>query len=63
MTTTQRSESMNNELKRYISVKYDILTFFHHFEPLVADNFFEEVRYDFKATQTSPKLKVEAGYS
>jgi zinc finger SWIM domain-containing protein 3 len=28
MVSTQRSESMNNELKGYISVKYDILTFF-----------------------------------
>jgi zinc finger SWIM domain-containing protein 3 len=62
MRTTQRSESMNNELKRYISVKYDMLTFFHHFERLVADKRFEEVRCDFKATQTSPKLKAEASY-
>lgn len=54
MTTTQRSESMNNELKRYISVKYDMLTFFHHFERLVSDKRFEEVRCDFKATQSSP---------
>jgi zinc finger SWIM domain-containing protein 3 len=62
MTTTQRSESMNNELKRYISVKYDMLTFFHHFERLVSDKTFEEVRCDFKATQSSPKLKAEASY-
>uniref|UniRef100_A0ACD5ZZX8 Uncharacterized protein n=1 Tax=Avena sativa TaxID=4498 RepID=A0ACD5ZZX8_AVESA len=62
MTTTQRSESMNNELKRYISVKYGMLTFFHHFERLVADKRFKEVRCDFKATQTSPTLKVEASY-
>ena len=27
MVSTQRSESMNNELKGYISVKYDILNF------------------------------------
>ncbi|KAM0846990.1 hypothetical protein ACQ4PT_055318 [Festuca glaucescens] len=50
MTTTQRSESMNTELKRYISVKYDMLTFFHHFEQLVSDKRFEAVRCDFKAT-------------
>jgi zinc finger SWIM domain-containing protein 3 len=53
---------MNNELKRYISVKYDMLTFFHHFERLVSDKKFEEVRCDFKATQSSPKLKTEASY-
>uniref|UniRef100_A0ACD5XZQ0 Uncharacterized protein n=1 Tax=Avena sativa TaxID=4498 RepID=A0ACD5XZQ0_AVESA len=62
MSTTQRSESMNNELKRYISVKYDMLTFFYHFERLVADKRFEEVRCDFKATQSTPKLKTEASY-
>ncbi|XP_073353389.1 protein FAR1-RELATED SEQUENCE 5-like [Aegilops tauschii subsp. strangulata] len=62
MSTTQRSESMNNELKRYISVKYDMLTFFEHFERLVSDKRCEEVKYDFKATQTTPKLKAESSY-
>ena len=60
MSSTQRSESMNNELKRYISSKYDMLTFFEHFERLVADKRFEEVRCDFKATQRTAKLKVES---
>ena len=60
MSSTQRSESMNNELKRYISSKYDMLTFFEHFERLVADKRFEEVRCDFKATQSTPKLKAES---
>ena len=59
MVSTQRSESMNNELKGYISVKYDILTFFEHFERLVADKRNEEVKCDFKATQSTPKLKSE----
>ena len=62
MSTTQRSESMNNELKRYISIKYDMLTFFEHFERLVSDKRCEEVKYDFKATQTTPKLKAESSY-
>jgi zinc finger SWIM domain-containing protein 3 len=62
ISTTERSESMNNELKRYINVKYDMLTFFHHFEMLVADKRFEEVRRNFKAMQTSPKLNAEASY-
>uniref|UniRef100_A0A452Z3K4 Protein FAR1-RELATED SEQUENCE n=1 Tax=Aegilops tauschii subsp. strangulata TaxID=200361 RepID=A0A452Z3K4_AEGTS len=55
MSTTQRSESMNNELKRYISIKYDMLTFFEHFGRLVADKRFVEVKCDFKASQTTPK--------
>ncbi|KAG0544599.1 hypothetical protein BDA96_02G289700 [Sorghum bicolor] len=59
MVSTQRSESMNNELKGYISVKYDILTFFEHFERLVADKRYEEVKCDFRATQSTPKLKSD----
>lgn len=59
MSSTQRSESMNNELKSYISIKYDMLTFFEHFDLLVADKRLEEVKCDFKATQTTPKLKAE----
>nr|XP_034576798.1 protein FAR1-RELATED SEQUENCE 5-like [Setaria viridis] len=59
MVSTQRSESMNNELKGYISVKYDILTFFEHFDRLVGDKRYEEVKYDFKATQSTPKLKAD----
>ncbi|SPT21134.1 unnamed protein product [Triticum aestivum] len=62
MSTTQRSESMNNELKRYISIKYDMLTFFEHFERLVADKRFVEVKCDFKASQSTPKLKAEGSY-
>ncbi|XP_073354325.1 protein FAR1-RELATED SEQUENCE 9-like isoform X1 [Aegilops tauschii subsp. strangulata] len=62
MSTTQRSESMNNELKRYISIKYDMLTFFEHFGRLVADKRFVEVKCDFKASQTTPKLKAEGSY-
>jgi zinc finger SWIM domain-containing protein 3 len=57
MVSTQRSESMNNELKGYISFKYDILTFFEHFDRLVDDKRNEEVKYDSKATQSTPKLK------
>lgn len=57
MVSTQRSESLNNELKGYISVKYDVLTFFQHFDRLVADKIDEEVKYDFKATQSKPALE------
>ncbi|EAY98410.1 hypothetical protein OsI_20324 [Oryza sativa Indica Group] len=59
MSTTQRNESLNNELKGYISVKYDMLTFFEHFDRLVGDKRYEEVKCDFRATQSTPKLKAE----
>ena len=32
MSTTQRSESMNNQIKRYITYNYDLLRFFCHFQ-------------------------------
>lgn len=37
MTTTQRSESMNNVIKKYVSYQ-DLLRFFHHFQRLVEDH-------------------------
>ena len=42
-STTQRNESLNNQLKGYISVKYGMLTFFEHFDRLVGDKRNEEV--------------------
>jgi zinc finger SWIM domain-containing protein 3 len=50
---------MNSESKGYISVKYDILTFFEHFDRSVADKRHEEVKCDFKATQSTPKLESD----
>ena len=31
MSTIQKSESMNNQIKKYIAYNYDLLLFFHHF--------------------------------
>uniref|UniRef100_I1Q6T4 FAR1 domain-containing protein n=1 Tax=Oryza glaberrima TaxID=4538 RepID=I1Q6T4_ORYGL len=59
MSTTQRNESFNNELKGYISVKYDMLTFFEHFDRLLGDKRYEEVKCDFRATQSTPRPKAE----
>ncbi|XP_058210025.1 protein FAR1-RELATED SEQUENCE 5-like isoform X1 [Rhododendron vialii] len=56
MTTTQRSESMNSVLKRYASYKHDLLQFFHHFQRLVDDRRYEELKADFRATQSTPSL-------
>ncbi|TXG73183.1 hypothetical protein EZV62_001762 [Acer yangbiense] len=58
MMTTQRSESMNNVLKKYVSYKHDLMRFFHHFDRLIEDRRYEELTYDFKATQSSLKLSV-----
>lgn len=36
-----------------------MLTFFEHFDRLVGDKRYEEVKYDFRVTQSTPKLKAE----
>ena len=57
MSITQRSENMNSQTKRYITYNYDLLYFFRHFQRLVDNRRFEELRADFKATQSRPSLK------
>ena len=59
MTTTQRSESMNNAIKGYVSYKHDILRFFEHFQRLVANRFYEELKVDFRVSQSSLSFEVE----
>ena len=58
MITTQWSESVNNVLKNYVSYNHDLMHFFHHFNMLIEDRHYEELTYDFKATQSSLKLSV-----
>ena len=48
---------MNSQIKRYITYNYDLLRFFCHFQRLVDDRHFEELRADFKATQSTPSLE------
>ena len=56
MSTIQKSESMNNQIKKYIAYNYDLLLFFHHFQRLVDDRRYEKLKEDFKATQSRPSL-------
>ncbi|XP_062086206.1 protein FAR1-RELATED SEQUENCE 5-like [Humulus lupulus] len=58
MTSTQQSESMNNVIKNYVSYKYDILSFFQHFQRLVEDRRHDELKADFKATQRALSLSL-----
>ena len=48
---------MNSQIKRYITYNYDLLRFFCHVQRLGNDRHFEELRADFKATQS--KLSLE----
>ncbi|XP_060672413.1 protein FAR-RED IMPAIRED RESPONSE 1-like [Ziziphus jujuba] len=56
MTTTQPSESMNNVIKNYVSYQHNLLRFFEHFQRLIEDHHYEELKADFKATQSTPSL-------
>ncbi|XP_062075158.1 protein FAR1-RELATED SEQUENCE 5-like [Humulus lupulus] len=58
MTTTQRSESMNNVIKNHVSYKYDIPRFFQHFQRLVEDRRHDELKADFNATQRALSLSL-----
>ncbi len=56
MKSTQRSESLNALLKRYLHVRLDLLDFFKHFERAVDDRRHAELQSDFYASQTSPRM-------
>ncbi|KAK9931764.1 hypothetical protein M0R45_019028 [Rubus argutus] len=59
MMSTQRSESMNNTLKKYLKPSHDLLRFFEHYERVLADRRYEELIADFKMMQTSPVLYAD----
>ncbi|KAG8366505.1 hypothetical protein BUALT_Bualt17G0087000 [Buddleja alternifolia] len=54
LTTTQRSESMNSVLKRYVSYKHNLLQFFHHFDRLIDDRRYEELKADLRTSRSTP---------
>ncbi|KAJ9546298.1 hypothetical protein OSB04_018841 [Centaurea solstitialis] len=61
MTTTQRSESMNSHLKKYVSYQHSMLRFLEHFERLIVDRLYEELKADFRVRQRNlaPSLPIE----
>ena len=56
MVSTQRSESMNSILKRYLKSSFDLLTFFKHYERVLDDRRYKELVADFGMMHTSPVL-------
>ncbi|XP_058088423.1 protein FAR1-RELATED SEQUENCE 5-like [Magnolia sinica] len=56
MKSTQRSESMNGVLKKYLSSKYNLLRFFTHYEQVVAERRCKESKADFNMRQSTPIL-------
>ncbi|KAL7229944.1 hypothetical protein ACSBR2_008483 [Camellia fascicularis] len=56
MTTTQRSDSINSVVKKYVNYRHDLLLFFQHFQRLIDDRRYEKLRTDFRASQSTPSL-------
>ncbi|XP_073153327.1 protein FAR1-RELATED SEQUENCE 5-like [Henckelia pumila] len=54
MTTTQRSESMNSVLKKYVNHKHDLLEFFKRFRRLINDRCYEELKADLRSKHSTP---------
>ncbi|XP_027067800.1 protein FAR1-RELATED SEQUENCE 5-like [Coffea arabica] len=59
MTTTQRSESMNSVIKRYVTYKNKFHEFFNHFERLVDDRRYKELQANFRAYMSTPVLPFD----
>ncbi|PKA48860.1 Protein FAR1-like sequence 5 [Apostasia shenzhenica] len=57
----QRSDSMHKELKNFLNTSNDELMFFKQLERLVQDRRYEELKADFTASQSTPKLKANLG--
>jgi len=52
MGSTQRSESMNNILKKYLKHSYNLLRFFEHYERVLEDRRYKELVADFNMMHT-----------
>ncbi|KAG8365107.1 hypothetical protein BUALT_Bualt18G0069900 [Buddleja alternifolia] len=46
--------SMNSVLKRYVSYKHNLLQFFHHFDRLVDERRYEELKADLRTSHSTP---------
>ncbi|KAK2640944.1 hypothetical protein Ddye_022707 [Dipteronia dyeriana] len=60
MMSTQRSESTNNVLKKYLMLSHNLMRFFEPYERVLEDRRYEELIADFKMMQTSPMLVTNA---
>ncbi|XP_040364377.1 protein FAR1-RELATED SEQUENCE 5-like [Rosa chinensis] len=60
MKSTQRSECMNNVLKKYLKPEHNLLRFFEHYERVLADRRYQELIAEYKMIQTTLFLAVSA---
>ncbi|XP_010277968.1 PREDICTED: protein FAR1-RELATED SEQUENCE 5-like isoform X2 [Nelumbo nucifera] len=61
MSTTQRSESLNGCLKKYLNIRYDLSRFLRYFERVIADRRYEELKAELAATQSTPTMAAHVG--
>jgi zinc finger SWIM domain-containing protein 3 len=57
MTSTQLSESLNADMKDNLKSDYDIVKFFTHFERLLNDKRYKELRAEYNLRQKYQKLR------
>ena len=59
MKSTQRNESMNNALKKYLNVKVDFVHFSKQYSRVLVDKRHQELQVEFKMRRTKPVLQVD----
>ena len=59
MKSTQRNESMNSVLKKYLKPKHGLLQFFGHYSRVLSDERSQELQAEFKMRQTTPVLQFD----
>lgn len=57
MRSTQLSESVNADIKNFMSKNLDLIKFFERFEDVVEEKRYKELKCEFEARQKIPKTK------
>ncbi|XP_073027865.1 protein FAR1-RELATED SEQUENCE 5-like isoform X2 [Primulina eburnea] len=60
MRSTQLSESVNSDVKSCMKPDLDIMQFFKHFEQVLEEKRYNELRCEFETRQKLPRLKLES---
>ncbi|XP_055961887.1 protein FAR1-RELATED SEQUENCE 5-like [Mercurialis annua] len=58
MKSTQRSESMNNVLKKYLDAKNNFIHFFDNYDRLLSDKRYDELLIEFRMRERVPVLQA-----
>ena len=56
MKTALRSESLSGDLKKYLGLQLDLLSFFKHYERVLDEHRYAELQADFHASQSFPRI-------